>query len=400
MTPRIRLHRWAGADGLCSGEHEGTTVRDGRLELSSPAGRRPYADPYRDRGSGCYDQATWTSPEVDPGFAMTEVVPSWNARTPEGTWVEIAVRGSTTAGARTHWYVLGRWAETDQEISPASVPGQADEHATTDVDRLRVTPGQAWSSYQVRVTLLRPTGSAATPSISLVTAVASAVDGSAAGTADRPGPGSGGAAGIILDVPAYSQQVHRGEYPQWGNGGESWCSPTSTTMVLAHWGLGPTPEQYAWVDETLQDRAVDYAARHTYDHHYGIPGNWPFNTAYAARFGATAFVTRLRSLTEVEQFVRAGIPLVLSVSFSEHELGGAGYSTGGHLLTVVGFDADGNVVSNDPASHGLASNDEVRTTYDRQQFERAWLGRTRGIVYVIHPPSVRLPPAPETDPNW
>ena len=396
MSGRVRLHRWDGPGGLAHGLHDGTAVKDGVLVLVSASSQRAHQDPHRDRAPARYDQATWTSLEVDPGFEMTEIVPSWNACTPPGCWIEIAVRGTTAAGVHTHWYVLGRWAETDDEICPATVSGQADEHATTDVDRLRVIPGHPWSTYQVRVNLLRRTGSMATPSVSLVTAVASHLD--------RPGKvgrsASGGAEGIVLDVPSYSQQVHRGEYPQWGNGGESWCSPTSTTMVLAHWGLGPPPREYAWVDESLRDREVDYAARHTYDHHYGIPGNWPFNTAYAARFGAEAFVTRLRSLTEVEQFVKAGIPLVLSVSFTEDQLGGAGYSTEGHLLTVVGFDADGNVVCNDPASHGIPSNDEVRTTYDREQFEQAWLGRASGIVYVIHPPSVPLPPAPSTDPNW
>jgi hypothetical protein len=396
VSGRVRLHRWDGPGGLAHGLHDGTAVRDGALVLVSASSHRAFHDPHRDRPPVCYERATWISPVVDPGFAVTEIVPSWNACTPPGCWIEVAVRGTTAAGVGTHWYVLGRWAETDDEICPATVPGQADEHATTDVDRLRVTPGRPWSTYQVRVSLLRRTGSTVTPSVSLVTAVASHLDRS-----DKVGrSASGGAEGIVLDVPPYSQQVHRGEYPQWGNGGESWCSPTSTTMVLAHWGLGPAPKEYAWVDESLRDREVDYAARYTYDHHYGIPGNWPFNTAYAARFGATAFVTRMRSLTEVEQFVKAGIPLVLSVSFTEEQLGGAGYSTEGHLLTVVGFDADGNVVCNDPASHGIPSNDEVRTTYDREQFEQAWLGRTFGIVYVIHPPSLPLPPPPSTDPNW
>ena len=77
--------------------------------------------------------------------------------------------------------------------------------------------------------------------------------------------------------------------------------------------------------------------------------------AYAARFGMVAFVTRLRSLTEVEQFIKVGIPLVVSVSFKEHELEGAGYDTHGHLLTVIGFTEDGDVISNDPASHMVAT---------------------------------------------
>ncbi|HET9860795.1 MAG TPA: C39 family peptidase, partial [Nocardioidaceae bacterium] len=148
-----------------------------------------------------------------------------------------------------------------------------------------------------------------------------------------------------------------------------------------------------------QDPWVDHAARYTYDYNYDGAGNWPFNTAYAARFGLESFVTRLRSLTEAEQFIKAGIPLVVSVSFKESKLDGAGYGTNGHLMTIVGFEADGDVIVNDPASHLIPSNDEVRVVYDREQLENAWIGHTGGISYVIHPESVALPAAP-AQANW
>jgi hypothetical protein len=206
----------------------------------------------------------------------------------------------------------------------------------------------------------------------------------------------------VLDVPTYSQEVHTGDYPQWDGGGEAWCSPTSTSMVVAYWGTGPTPEDYGWVladDPDHPDPWVDHAARHTYDYNYDGAGNWPFNTAYAGTFGLESFVTRLRSLTEAEQFVKAGIPVVVSVSFKESKLDGAGYSTNGHLMTIVGFTEDGDVVVNDPASHLLPSDDEVRVTYDREQLENAWIGHTGGISYIIHPESVPLPSTP-AEANW
>jgi hypothetical protein len=44
---------------------------------------------------------------------------------------------------------------------------------------------------------------------------------------------------------------------------------------------------------------------------------------------------------------------------------------------------------------------QVRKVYDRTAFERAWLSATGGIVYVIHPASVPLPPVPAGQlPNW
>jgi hypothetical protein len=87
------------------------------------------------------------------------------------------------------------------------------------------------------------------------------------------------------------------------------------------------------------------------------------------------------------------------VSFRADELDGAGYDTRGHLLTIVGFTEDGDVVSNDPNSHLTASNDQVRTVYRRDQFERVWLRDQGGLTYVMHPPAVRLP-KPPAEANW
>lgn len=139
----------------------------------------------------------------------------------------------------------------------------------------------------------------------------------------------------------------------------------------------------------MVDPWVDYAARFTYDYHYQGAGNWPFNVAYAGRFGLDGEVTQLHSLQEAESFVKAGIPLVASIDFASNKLDGFLFkSTSGHLMVIAGFTKDGNVVANDPAATSDAT---VRRVYDRAQFERAWLTSTGGIVYIIHPPSVPLP---------
>jgi Peptidase_C39 like family len=172
-------------------------------------------------------------------------------------------------------------------------------------------------------------------------------------------------------------------------------------MVMAYHGAGPTPDDYAWVESDCQQPWIDYAAASTYDPAFQGAGNWSFNTAYAARFGLTAFVTRLRGMADLESFVLAGLPLVVSVTFTEEQLTGAGYSTRGHLFVVCGLTAEGDVVVNDPASHQVASNDEVRTTFPRAEFENAWIGASGGIAYVIHPPGRPLPERPAGQPpRW
>jgi hypothetical protein len=214
------------------------------------------------------------------------------------------------------------------------------------------------------------------------------------------GPLAGGQ-GHELRVPRYSQNLHVGEYPQFDNGGEAWCSPTSTEMVVEYWHKRPTARQLAWVNPKYRDRSVDFAARFTFDYDYDGTGNWPFNVGYAAGFyRLSGEVTQLRSLSEAERFIRAGIPLITSVSFKASELTGAGYSTNGHLMVIVGFTRAGDVIANDPASPSDAA---VRHVYKRAQFANVWLPQRRsgGIVYVIHPANVPLPAHTAGQPaNW
>src|SRR5437763_5324077 len=94
---------------------------------------------------------------------------------------------------------------------------------------------------------------------------------------------------VELAVPRYSQEVHRGEYPEYDNGGEAWCSPTSTEMVVEYWNRHPDTTGIPYADPS-----VDYAAMHTFDWHYTGAGNWPFNVAYASSYGLEGEVVQLR----------------------------------------------------------------------------------------------------------
>jgi hypothetical protein len=183
-----------------------------------------------------------------------------------------------------------------------------------------------------------------------------------------------------LHLPMFSQETHHGEYPEFDNGGEAWCSPTSTAMVVHFWGAPYIPTDLDWVG--FDDPEVDYTARYVYDYHYQGAGNWPFNTAYAAERGLVSDVTQLHNLREAEPFIQAGIPLVASVAWHSNKLDGGIKSTNGHLMVIGGFTGNGNVIAYDPAS---PTNADVRHVYDREQFERAWIPASGGIVYVDRP---------------
>ncbi len=390
MTGHVSFHAWRGAE-LAGGLHLGTAGDGTGLRLRAPVGTRRYVDPHNTSGPRTYSWAAWVSPAVTPGHPFTSLVPSWNATTPDDSWLEVEARVSGDGIHWTRWFTLGRWSSSEQAVVRTSVPGQTCAQGRVDTDELLAHDGVTWSTYQLRLVLHRDPASGTVPTVTLVGAVVA-----------HPGEHrlaprvSTRRVGVELAVPTYSQQLHRDGHP----GGASWCSPTSTSMALASWGRGPSDSDLAGIGPEVPDPVVVHAAGRVRDHAFGF-GNWSFNTAYAALHGVEAFVTRLRSLDEAELFVDAGIPLVASVSFRSEELDGAGYDTSGHLLTVVGFDEAGDVVCNDPASHQLPSNDEVRVVYDRKQLEKAWLDGSGGLVYEIRPPDVPLPPvAVPTEANW
>ena len=380
-TPRhIAYTSWDTATDFAAGTSRAVRVVRGKLRLDAPAATARVA-------RRAYEKGSWTSPWTTPGFGLTELVPSWDAKTPEGTFVRVQVRARTADGRRSSWDSLGRWASGDDQFRRRSQGAQTDDLGRVATDTwVAAGPVAAW---QLRVTLHRLSGTRPSPKVDVAGAVASSVPSTTSVRTSRPGV----ARGVVLPVPQLSQMVHQGHYPAYGGGGEAWCSPTSTAMVLGYYGAQPTPEETVWVG-SHGDRVVDHVARMTFDHRYDGTGNWPFNTAYAATRTDKAFVTRFGSLRGVERMVKAGIPVVTSLTFGAGQLTGAPISsTNGHLLVVVGFTAEGDVVVNDPAA---STNAGVRRTYDRGQFENAWLkrgpaGGSGGIGYVIHDKAHPLP---------
>ncbi|WP_329330005.1 peptidase C39 family protein [Streptomyces luteogriseus] len=379
---------WSG--GTAKGTRAVAGTRPG-LVIAKPAGTTAYTDPHTGR-TARWEYATWTSPVHRLAVPATEAIVSWNARTPAGTWIKAEIKGTYTDGTSTPWYVMARWAAGDQDIRRTSVDDQSDGKSTVWTDTLAIddaSTGLRLASYRLRLTLYRKPGTKATPTVWRIGAMGSDVPDRFTVPASTPGLAK------ELAVPRYSQEIHKGQYPEYDNGGEAWCSPTSSQMIVEYWGGRLTDGQLDWVDPAYADPQVCHAARFTYDYQYAGCGNWPFNAAYAATFkDLQGVVTRLGSLTELETLIAAGIPAITSQSFLEEELTGAGYGTAGHLMTVVGFTADGDVIANDPFS---ASNDAVRRVYRRREWENIWLRTKRynasgkvvsgtgGICYLYFP---------------
>jgi len=366
--------RWRAADGDFAGwslSHASAST-DG-IVLSAPVAE---TDPYPAGGynghdfynGGSYVVGEALSPETPTASPLNEGIASWNADTPPGTWIETQVRARI--GTRwTKWFNLGVWASDTATVERHSVNGQRDADGSAIVDTLVLDgKGGPGNAYQLKVRLFSADG-VATPVVRAMSFAYSTGPGKVSGTSvDDPA-----VANRVLDLPDCSQMVY-------SDGGEVWCSPTSTSMVLGYWGVDGSASC-----EFRVRKAVAGVFDWLYDGH----GNWPFNTAYAASQGLEGYVARYTSLRDLEPWIQAGIPVVFSFAWKKSQLDGAAIpSSSGHLAVLVGFDADGNPVVNDPAAPSDAT---VPRTYDRAQLETVWQEASGGTVYLIFPRGMATP---------
>ena len=286
--------------------------------------------------------------EVKARDGFKEAVISWSAEVPEGGSVECELQ--VAVGDRwLPWRTMARWTG---EGGGTSVKQETVEGCAVDVDTLVVGDGQVADRFRYRV---KEAGGARVRHVAV-----------AAWRRDDRAPFAAvksAAWGKTIDVPKRSQMVEdasiRGDI----------CSATSLSMVLEHHGVKRTTRE---------------VADGVYDHEAKIYGNWPLNTAYAATAGMRlAYVARFRGLEELEAEIAAGRPVIISHKWKEGELTGAPVAkSNGHLIVVVGFTEDGDVVVNDPAAHPDQGED-VRRVYPRKELHHTWLENAAGIAYVI-----------------
>ncbi|MCB9849479.1 MAG: DUF1460 domain-containing protein [Phycisphaerales bacterium] len=156
------------------------------------------------------------------------------------------------------------------------------------------------------------------------------------------------------------------------------CSPTSVSMVLAYRGV---------------DRPTEEIAETIYDHTNGIYGNWPRAVQEAYSYGVPGYLDRFADWSRVEALIAQDQPLIISIEAKDGELPGAPYkSTEGHLLVLVGFDQDGNVLVNDPAS---PTPEQGMIAYTRADLENVWWLPRSGTAYILQaPPALNATNAP------
>ena len=371
--------RWRAADhGFAGWSLSGVSINaSGELEFqqsTASTGTDPYT-PGAYSGGNYYNGGPFvvgeaTSPVITTAFNYKEAIASWNTVTPPGSWIEVQFRAQYGA-TWSKWYTLGIWASDTSTISRHSVNGQGDTNGTVYTDTFASLSKKATTNtFQLKLRLFSANGTAMARVRNASVAYSLNAPSSATASVGNPAHWN-----TFINIPECSQMV----YP---DGGEVWCSPTSTSMVLG----------YLNKDTGACEPRVRAAVSGVYDWIYDGHGNWPFNTAYAATQGYEAYVARFTSLDRAEDYVAAGIPVVMSIAWGKKQLTGAPVSsTAGHLLVLVGFDAAGNPIINDPAA---ASDADVTRTYLRSEFEPLWLTASGGTVYLIYPAATFAPAIP------
>ncbi len=125
-------------------------------------------------------------------------------------------------------------------------------------------------------------------------------------------------------APAYAQGIR---HPQIGG---SICSPTTISMLLN----ARNPQL---------DLLPEEAALNIYDFGNGIFGNWAYATSFAGLYGYESYF-QYASLEILMQELAKGNTVGMSVKYSNDKsssypyLAGSYGSTGGHLITIIGYE--------------------------------------------------------------
>jgi hypothetical protein len=300
------------------------------------------------------------SPEIVAPIEWNELVVSWNV--PSGVHLKAEARALCSDHA-TQYYTMGLWSDDPAQFPRESVRRQRDQDGAVRTDTLILS--NVTRKVQLRITVARTGGQRPLKFLGLSFC-------NSAVPAPILAPNCA-AWGKVLEVPERRQ----GEY----EGGGGWCSPTSLSMVLAYWSQQlHRPE----LDHTVPETAHAIA-----DGRRADTGNWPFNTAYAGHYpGMRAYVTRLGDIAELEDWIAAGIPVVISVSSyltSDRTSG----PDNGHLIVCVGFTDKGDVVTNNPGV-SVRRNVRARQVYAREKVVKAWR-KSKNTVYLIYPETTRVP---------
>ena len=299
-----------------------------------------------------------TSPKMASHIHWNEMIVSWNIVLPTNASMTVQSK-LFYPGYETQFYTMGRWSTSPSQQPRESIPGQKDSDGEVLTDTLALK--HPANRFQLRITV---SGEASVSAFKFLSVTL--LDNRVTNDVLQP---NHAAWGKTIPVPERSQMVYED--------GEKLCSPATVSMLLAFWGQT--------LNRPELDRSVPEIAKGVFDPNWPGMGNWSFNMAYAGSLpGMRAYVTRFTDVSELEDWIAAGIPVGISLCYNR--LRGKSLEPSGHIVVCCGFSKNGDVIVNDP---GTSQN--VRKTFPRANLTDAW-SYSRNTVYLIYPVNQKLPP--------
>jgi hypothetical protein len=312
--------------------------------------------------------ASVTSETLGSSLGCRELILSWNADVPRGCGMRVEARVRSDQDAQwSPWLLMG-----DSGDVTTDAPLTSSGTAKVDVDLLEST---SWfKQSQVRITVVA--GVDAKPGAIVIVHRLDITRTLAGGRVmkglrrELTGPppdwhALGLPATIDLDAPFLTQKTPRPELSG------RLCSPASVAMAL-HWA-------------GRADATVEAVANAAHDPRHDLYGNWPRNVQAAWSFGVPGKVARMGSLADAWRTLASGVVIVASIRADKGQLREAPYGdTQGHLILIRGYDAEGNLLVNDPA---CSTPEAGRRVYSRRDMVQVWLLNKSGTCYLFAKPS-------------
>ena len=292
------------------------------------------------------------------------MVASWGADTPKGTWIDVSARAYVDMKKGwTEWLSWGKWSDS---VKRGSVSGECDlAYMDTDTFTISGKDGETASKIQLKVTL-HANADGVSPTVrQLGVTYKNTLEGQYI-TPVYYGEAVELPEKVLLDTPAYSQMVREQSIAG------SMCSPTTICTLLNDRGEDTLPEEIALID---------------YDSDYDGFGNWAFSVAAAGSYGYDVYI-QYADLDIVRQELAHGYSVGINVKYSSSSNGqypylenGAAGSTGGHLITITGYETIDGVDYFYSSDSAAGSDAGCLRRYRADQLDAAWSAK---VAYIIH----------------
>lgn len=292
------------------------------------------------------------------------MVAFWGADTPDGTSIDVSARAYVDMNKEwTEWLSWGTWSSSIKRCSVSENTTAA--YMDTDTFTIRGSSGETASKVQIKVTL-RANEDGVSPTVRQVgVTYKNTLEGQEI-TPLYYGEEVELPEKVVLDTPAYSQTVREPGI------GSVMCSATTICVMLNDRGEDLLPEEIALID---------------YDCDYDGFGNWSFSVGAAGSMGYEVYL-QYADLNILRQELAHGYSVGINVKYSSspngqypYLEGGASSSTGGHLITITGYETIDGVEYFYSSDSAAGSDPSCVKCYKADQLDAAW---TKKLAYIIH----------------